>query len=53
MTCELVDLGKQLVVNCEGNCWVSSSGQGQVSFRGNVNSIRKTLVEALAALDRG
>lgn len=53
MASELVDLGKQLVVNCEGNCWVSSSGNGQVTFRGNVNSILRTLELAIEALKKG
>lgn len=51
MSAELQDLGKQLVVNCEGHCWVSSIGQSQVTFRGNLNSIKNTLEQALRVIE--
>lgn len=53
MSAELQDLGKQLVINCEGNCWVSSLSQNQVTFKGNINSIKNTLEQALKAIKEG
>lgn len=53
MSSELQDLGKQLVVNVEPGCWVSSLGQLQFTLRGDVSKIERTLELALIALRQG
>lgn len=50
MGSKIIDLGKEVEITVESGCWCSALSQSQITLRGNLRAIERTLEQALQSI---